>query len=126
MGKATFRLPSEAVKYGYVEYVFDFDAENPELLGEEYRRWVEGFWEGESGGERKPKPEPHVLHPAVKAGIEAILRPVDPKPVEPTHEEAQALLVERLGASVYDEPVEEETPEWEEPPPPPSDDDWDF
>lgn len=106
MAKVTFRLPSEAVKYGYVEYTFDHDEtgadEAGHALGVQYKRFVDNFQRGEA---RRP-------------GL--ALQP------EPTHEEAQALIVAELGASVYDEPVEEETPEWEEPPAPPSDDDWDF
>lgn len=103
MGKVTFRLPSEAVKYGYVEYTFEGDYldDGGYTLGVEYKQFVDNFQRGE-----------------------AAKTPTSDEP--PTLEEALALLQEGLGASVYDEEVEVATPEWEDPPAAPSDDDWDF
>lgn len=51
--KVTFRLPSKAVQYGYIEVEMDSMGLSPEALGEMYAKHVKGFWEGEKGA--KPK-----------------------------------------------------------------------
>ena len=74
---------------------------------------VQAFQAGENSDKAKPAPKAEAPHEE-----------------PPTHEEAERLITEELGATniddILNEDVDEETPEWEKPPPPPSDDDWDF
>lgn len=138
MGKVIFRLPSKGTQYGYAEYHFDTEEDiNGHGLGVLYKHFVDNFQRGEAAGQAEsravaaPK-QGDVLIAALKSMADDDAR----KDVldeqfgsnfrEPTEEEAKALIVEKLGASVYDEEVDEQTPEWETPPPPASDDDWDF
>lgn len=120
MGKVTFRLPSEAVKYGYVEYTFEGDYldDGGYTLGVEYKQFVDNFQRGEAS------------KPATVRAVTNIQRIITEEEVyaalAPTQDEAVSLIQETLGASVYDEEVEVATPEWEDPPAAPSDDDWDF
>lgn len=114
MGKVIFRLPSKGIQYGYVEYSYDDDGDAYQI-GLKYREFVTDFLKGEADGQKAERTT------KVKADLKEEGY-VDP----PTQEEAVKMLEEGLGASVYDEPVEEEAAPWEAPPPAPSDDDWDF
>lgn len=131
MSKVTFRLPSKGTQYGYAEYTFDGEMDAFEL-GVKYKVFVDEFHKGEASGQTisqatktsvKPlAPVSEVASPT-EAELYAALGPNAPDDVQAAAEE---MLIHGLGASVYDEPVEEEAAPWEKPPPAPSDDDWDF
>ena len=115
MGKVIFRLPSKGIQYGYAEYSYDDDGDAYQI-GVRYRQFVTDFIKGEADmqtAERSPN------------GVAVVAKKVEYE-VPISQEQAIKILDEGLGVSVYDEPVEEETPEWEAPPPAPSDDAWDF
>lgn len=131
MGKVIFRLPSKGTQYGYAEYSFegDFSAEDGSGgydLGVQYKHFVDNFQRGEAAGQAAQR----AVKPKVVAAKDPRKDTLDEQFGsnfrEPTEAEAVALITEELGASVYDEPVEEEAAPWEAPPPAPSDDDWDF
>lgn len=114
MGKVIYRLPSKGTQYGYAEYHFDYDG-NPYTLGHEYRAFVSEFVRGEAD-EQKLEKDTKVFKSSKTEEYE--------KPL--TQEEAVKLVSDELGATVYDEPVEEDAAPWEAPPAAPSDDDWEF
>lgn len=136
MGKVIFRLPSKGTQYGYAEYHFDSEIHGEDdagySLGVQYKHFVDNFQRGEAAGQAGQKVKSvYATHPLVAALTDDPRKEVLDEQFgsnfrEPTEEEAKTLLVEELGASVYDEEVDEQTPEWETPPPPASDDDWDF
>lgn len=141
MGKVIFRLPSKGTQSGYAEYSFEHEADGGDeagyALGVQYKHFVDNFQRGEAASQADTR-----LAYAIKATVEdserikAAIKADARKEVlgeqfgsnfrEPTEEEAKALIVERLGASVYDEEVEEQAAPWEDPPAAPADDDWDF
>lgn len=118
MGKVIYRLPSKGTQYGYAEYHFDYDGD-PYTLGHEYRSFVTDFTRGEAD-EQKLEKDTKVFKPS-----EVTAKKVEYE-VPISQEQAIAILDEGLGVSVYDEPVEEQAPEWEAPPAAPSEDDWEF
>lgn len=121
MGKVIFRLPSKGVQYGYAEYSYDDDGDAYQI-GVRYRQFVMDFIKGEADGqkaERTPKYDKPITPTQVVASL-----PEDAE--DDVMDVAVDLLVKGLGASVYDEPIEEEAPAWEAPPPAPSADDWEF
>jgi len=64
--------------------------------------------------------------PVTEAELLAAVSVIGSDAPEDVQAEALQLLVDGLGASVYDEEIEEDEAPWETPPPPASDDDWDF
>ncbi len=56
MSKVTFRLPSKAVQYGYIEV--ETDVENPdfEMLGSMYVHWALAFRTGEEAAKKAAAP----------------------------------------------------------------------
>lgn len=63
--KATFRLPSKAVQYGYVEVSVDVP-EDPDAIGRMYQAYVEVFQAGEKAQKAVSGPAHPALAPEVK------------------------------------------------------------
>lgn len=62
--KATFRLPSKAVQYGYVEVSVDVP-EDPDAIGRMYQAYVEVFQKGEKAQKALSGPAHPALAPEV-------------------------------------------------------------
>lgn len=62
--KATFRLPSKAVQYGYVEVSVDVP-EDPDAIGRMYQAYVEVFQKGEKAQKAVSGPAHPALAPEV-------------------------------------------------------------
>lgn len=67
--KATFRLPSKAVQYGYVEVSVDVP-EDPDAIGRMYQAYVEVFQKGEKAQKALSGP----AHPALVSRVEVFAR----------------------------------------------------
>lgn len=132
--KATFRLPSKAVQYGYAEVSVDVP-EDPDAIGRMYQAYVEVFQAGEKAQKAVSGPAHPALTPEVKVFPEEPQAPAqgadDPKQVmldalatakaEDTQairdniEEATGIIESGLGPTTV---VDESAAPWESEAPP--------
>lgn len=125
MGKVIFRLPSKGIQYGYAEYSYDDDGDAYQI-GLRYREFVTDFLKGEADGQKLESDTRTFQRKAEAVAKVNRALGVPEESDEDVMDAAVKLLEEGLGASVYDEPVDQEAAPWEAPPPAPSDDDWVF
>lgn len=116
MAKVIFRLPSKAVRYGYVEVEgtpeeFGLDSlADASVLGMVYEAYARAFHEGEAGASGKPLGTPV---PSDLGDFEGQAQAAPAEPGESdTEASAVALIESTLGATV----VSEEPAPWSKPP----------
>lgn len=115
MSKVTFRLPSKAVQYGYIEIDMDVDSPDPEMLGSMYMNWVLAFKQGEENAKKAAAPPDPQLADTSLAERNLKAQPMT-EPAEMTEAQVKAILEGGLGPTTtlpWEEEVQAAPKPWQ-------------